>query len=157
VLLTIAIGVGVLQGDDAPRRRQGGASRSAPAASRQAEAGSNNPCFVCHMPFQKERLAVVHAKARVWCSECHGPSVKHLEDENIGATPPDVVYDKGQIDHMCGECHEANKHPQLSAETRQTRLAQGEKAQREIKGRKIKAAGVCTDCHGRHWIPPRGQ
>ena len=109
------------------------------------------------MPFLKESLAIAHAKAEVWCGTCHGPSARHVEDENIGATPPDVVYGKGQIDRMCGQCHEPKKHPQLTAKTRRSRLAQGEKTQREIKGRKIKVAGICTDCHGRHWIPPRGQ
>ena len=109
------------------------------------------------MPFLKESLAIAHAKAEVWCSTCHGPSTRHLEDENIGATPPDVTYSKGQIDRMCGECHEPKKHPQLTAKTRRSQLAQGKKTQREIKGRKLKVTGVCTDCHGRHWIPPRGQ
>lgn len=127
----------------------------APAAGGQAEVKSNDPCYICHMPFIKEGLATVHAKAKVWCGTCHGPSTRHMEDENIGATPPDVVYKKGQIDRMCGRCHKPKKHPKLDAKTRSQRSAEGKKAQREIKGRKIKVSGVCTDCHGRHWIPPR--
>ncbi|NQU25928.1 MAG: hypothetical protein HQ567_31955 [Candidatus Nealsonbacteria bacterium] len=116
---------------------------------------SNDACYVCHMPFIKEGLAADHAKVHVWCGTCHGPSIAHVEDENIGATPPDTVFKRGQIDRMCGQCHNPDEHTPLSAKTRASRLAESRKAQRKIKGRKVAVTGVCTDCHGRHWIPPR--
>ncbi len=126
-------------------------------ASQRAKVKSNDACYVCHMPFLKESLATTHAKAKIWCGTCHGPSVRHIENENIGATPPDVVYKKGRIGRMCGECHKPRKHPKLTPETRSAHLAKGKKAQQKIKGRTIEVTGVCTDCHGRHWIPPRDQ
>ncbi len=118
---------------------------------------SNYDCYVCHIPFVQESLAAVHAKAAVWCGRCHGPSIAHIEDENIGATPPDVVFEKHAIDRMCAECHDPEEHSRLKGNTRSERLAAGKKAQQEIKGRKISVTGVCTDCHGSHWIPPREQ
>lgn len=178
LLVTLMIGVGVLHflsragaslervraatcdghpgGDAAPGPDQ---APSVPAAAGGGEVvvKSNDPCYVCHMPFLQESLAVAHARAKVWCGTCHGPSIRHIEDENIGATPPDVVYGKPAIDRMCGQCHDPKKHAELTGKTRLARLAEGTKAQEEIKRRKIKVTGVCTDCHGRHWIPSRGQ
>jgi len=121
-----------------------------------AAVDSNDMCHVCHIPFDKEPLTTVHAGAKVWCIRCHGPSARHMQDENIGATPPDVVYRKNQVDRMCSRCHDAKRHPGLAPEVRAARLARGKKAQSEIKGRPVEPAGVCTDCHGSHWIPPRG-
>ncbi len=129
----------------------------APAEEPQVVVKSNDQCYVCHMPFQSEKLAVVHAKEHVWCGTCHGPSIPHIEDENIGLTPPDIVHKKNKIDRMCGECHDPKEHTVLDKKVRSARLAEGEKAQRKIKRRKLKVTGVCTDCHGRHWIPPRKQ
>ena len=129
----------------------------APALKRQVVIDSNDQCYVCHMPFVEESLAAAHAKVQVWCGTCHGPSTPHIEDENIGATPPDIVHKRDEVDRMCGQCHDPEEHAILTGKTRRARLAGGRKAQEEIKGRKIEATGVCTDCHGRHWIPPRGQ
>lgn len=56
---------------------------------------------------------------------CHGPSVRHTEDENIGATPPDVVFKKGKVDRICGECHDPEEHTILTGKTRRARLAEG--------------------------------
>ena len=122
---------------------------------KKAAVKSNDPCYVCHMPFIKEGLAADHAKVHVWCGTCHGPSIAHIEDENIGATPPDAVFKKDAVDRMCGQCHKPEEHTLLSAKTRASRLAESKKVQRKIKGREIEVAGVCTDCHGRQWIPPR--
>ncbi len=155
VLLAFGVGIGVLQVPGAGGESPESPSAPVPAAKRQVEVKSNDPCYVCHMPFVEECLAVAHAKAKVWCGTCHGPSTRHIEDEYIGATPPDVVYKRCQVDRMCGRCHEAKKHPKLTAKTRSDRLAAAKKAQRKIKGRKVEVTGVCTDCHGRHWIPPR--
>jgi len=172
ILLTIGIGVGVCHfrcpsGVSAERARtatpascrHGGAAPGSnetpaapPATEPRVEIKSNDACYVCHMPFVKEKLATVHAKAKVWCGTCHGPSVAHTENEYIGATPPEIVYEKPEIDRMCGRCHDGKKHPEVAAKTRLTRLAEGKRAQEAIKGRQIEPTGVCTDCHGRHWI-----
>ncbi len=159
VVLTIVIGVGVW-----PLRCQGGEARPRPHSAaampprdvkRRVAVRSNDPCYVCHMPFIEEPLSVVHAKVAVWCGTCHGPSMAHVEDENIGATPADVGFKKDQVDRMCSGCHDPQEHRPLTQQTRRQRLAEGQKAQRQIKRSKIKATGLCTDCHGHHWIPPR--
>ena len=126
---------------------------SSPATG-EAKVAPNDMCHVCHIPFAEEPLALIHAKEEVWCIECHGPSAKHMQDENVGATPPDITYKKNQVDRMCSKCHKASKHPEVMDDLRAMRLAQSAKAQSKIKGRLIKPAGVCTDCHGNHWIPP---
>ena len=115
----------------------------------------NDMCYVCHLPFTEEPLAIVHDKAKVWCRQCHGPSAAHMQNENIGATPADIAYRKDQVDRMCAKCHKPTKHPKITPELRDARLGLSKKAQQEIKGRTVKVTGVCTDCHGRHWIPPR--
>lgn len=115
---------------------------------------SSDACYVCHMPFQEEPLAAAHEEADVMCSTCHGPSQAHVKDENIGATPPDRVYRDGDVEEMCGKCHPRKDHPPVTREVREARLAAGRRARREIKGREIQPTAVCTDCHGRHWIPP---
>lgn len=115
----------------------------------------NDMCHVCHITFADEPLAKVHAKKKVWCRDCHGPSARHMADENIGGTKPDRVYKNNQVAPMCAKCHEKADHPTLKAEDRAARLAKSKKAQEEIKGGKIDPSGVCTDCHGAHWIPPR--
>ncbi len=145
LLLAIAYGCGVPHRDS--RENDG-----TPSAA--AEVKSNDACYVCHMPFLEEPLAQAHEEEAVWCGTCHGPSSAHIADEDIGATPPDRVYKKEEIEPMCGKCHEPEKHPEVTGEIRSARLAAGEKAQRGIKGREIQVTGVCTDCHGRHWIPP---
>ncbi len=115
----------------------------------------NDLCFVCHIPFADEPLATWHAKSKVWCKTCHGPSYAHMNDENIGATRPDRVYKPGQVARMCARCHEAEDHPAVPPGVRAARLAESKKAQSEIEGRPIVPAGLCTDCHGRHWVPPK--
>lgn len=126
-----------------------------PSGETETGVKSNDQCYVCHIPFSEEALALVHAKAEVWCIRCHGRSAGHMQDENIGATPPDIAYKKHQVDRMCAECHKPKKHPTVAPDLRAARLGEGSKAQQEIKGRRVKVTGVCTDCHGRHWIPPR--
>lgn len=134
----------------------GGALRPAnPSAKAEPKVAPNDMCHVCHIPFSEEPLAVVHDKAEVWCIECHGPSAEHMQDEDIGATPPEVAYKKNQVDPMCSKCHKPEKHSEVNARVRAGRLAESKKAQEEIKGRRVEVTGVCTDCHGRHWIPPR--
>jgi hypothetical protein len=115
----------------------------------------NDLCHICHIPFSEEPLAVSHAKGKVWCQTCHGPSGPHMENEKIGATRPDKVFRGSQVDRMCSRCHERRDHPKVPAGIRATRLAESKKLQTEIKGHPVEPTGVCTDCHGRHWAPTR--
>ena len=103
--------------------------------------GPNSACYVCHMTFVGEEIAKQHLAAKVGCVECHGPSVKHANDENIGATPPDIRYKRAQIDAACAKCHDEHD---VSARKVVARFTE----------RKLPAdtAPVCTDCHGRHRI-----
>jgi len=90
--------------------------------------GANAACYVCHMTFVKEDLARTHLAAKITCVRCHGLSAGHANDEDIGATKPDVTFSRDRVPVMCLECHD--KH--------------------EIAPEKAKL--VCTDCHGKHRI-----
>ncbi len=103
--------------------------------------GPNAACYVCHIPFVKEDLSSTHLEGRVTCITCHGLSAAHANDENIGATPPDVRFRRDQVDPLCWRCHPRHDAPA-----------------REVIGRFLerglppKSAPVCTACHGRHKI-----
>ena len=95
--------------------------------------GLNAACYVCHIPFVQEDLSRTHLQAKVACIDCHGLSAGHANDENIGATPPDVKFERSQVHAMCVKCHKTR-------EISQEDLA------------KHKVPPVCTDCHGSHRI-----
>lgn len=95
--------------------------------------GANAACYVCHIPFVKEELSKSHLRAKVTCVRCHGLSAGHANDEDIGATPPDVSFGREQVDAMCLECH-----------------------QRHDIADKAPATAICTDCHGKHRIKSAG-
>ena len=101
----------------------------------------NATCYVCHMTFVHEKISSEHFQAKVTCVECHGLSAKHANDENIGATKPDIAYPRKSIDKMCEKCHEEHD---VSPRKVVSRFMQ----------RKLPAERppVCTDCHGSHRI-----
>lgn len=100
--------------------------------------GPNGACYVCHMTFLREDLAKAHLKAKVTCIQCHGLSAGHANDENIGATKPDRIYERGQVSDSCRECHTTHDAPP-------------EKVIQLWLDRKLtEAPPVCTDCHGAH-------
>jgi len=103
--------------------------------------GPNAACYVCHMTFVGEPLSSVHQAEEITCITCHGLSAAHANDENIGATPPDVRYARGRIDAACLKCHE---HHNAQARDVLARFFQ-----RKLPAR---VRPVCTDCHGRHRI-----
>ena len=95
--------------------------------------GANAACYVCHMTFVKEKLSKTHLRAKVTCIRCHGLSEGHANDEDIGATPPDISFKRDQVNAMCLKCHE--KH--------------------DISLKKLaahKSPPICTDCHDTHRI-----
>ncbi|MCK4292110.1 MAG: cytochrome c3 family protein [Planctomycetes bacterium] len=95
--------------------------------------GANAACYVCHITFVKEELSKAHLKARITCVGCHGVSAGHANDEDIGATPPDVTFERGRVDAMCLKCH---KRHDISG----------------LKAAAAKPPPVCTDCHDTHRI-----
>jgi len=95
--------------------------------------GANAACYVCHIAFVTEELSKTHLHAKVACIDCHGLSAGHANDENIGATPPDVSFTRDQVRPMCLKCH---KDRDTSAKDVPIR----------------KPPPVCTDCHGKHRI-----
>jgi hypothetical protein len=103
--------------------------------------GANAACYVCHVTFIKEELAKTHLGKAVTCIKCHGPSEKHANDENIGATKPDITFKRGQVDPSCGQCHKGHN---VSAN----------KVIARFRERKLpnNLGPTCTDCHGTHRI-----
>ncbi len=105
--------------------------------------GANAACYVCHIPFVQEELGMVHLKAQVPCFKCHGISAGHANDEDIGATKPDIVFSREKIDASCIECHETHDATARAVVAR-------------FVERKLSpdASIVCIDCHGTHKIEP---
>ncbi|OHB66612.1 MAG: hypothetical protein A2V70_07535 [Planctomycetes bacterium RBG_13_63_9] len=103
--------------------------------------GANAACYICHIPFVKEELSKVHLKAKVGCIKCHGLSADHANDENIGATKPDVLFGRKEIGPSCRECHPNHNVPPQKIVARFL--------QRNVAP---KPSPVCTDCHGSHKI-----
>lgn len=95
--------------------------------------GPNGACYVCHMTFVGEELGSTHLRAAVPCTECHGLSAGHANNENIGATLPDRTFARPQVDAMCLECHDRHEMDQA----------------KEMADAPV---AVCTDCHGTHRI-----
>ena len=102
----------------------------------------NATCYVCHMTFVREEISRAHFKEKVTCIKCHGLSAAHANDEDVGATKPDIVYKRGQVDGMCGKCHEHHDIPAT------------EVIARFVERKITESPVVCTNCHGKHRIEP---
>jgi hypothetical protein len=129
-----------------PAESSGEAKQAAEADDSSSEEtidplGPNAACYVCHMTFVHEELSKVHKAAKVGCTDCHGVSAKHANDEDIGATKPDKVYKRDQVDPACKKCHESHDVP-------------AKKVVARFLQRKLSAENppICTDCHGQHRI-----
>jgi len=131
--------------DDRPQCDPAAEAEEEEEAEETNPLGANAACYVCHIPFVREELGRVHLQAKVPCIECHGLSAAHANDEDIGATPPDVTFQREQIDPSCVKCHKKHDAPARAVVSR-------------FIERKLspKSAAVCTDCHGTHKIerPP---
>ncbi len=103
---------------------------------------ANANCYICHTMFVREPISKVHFKAKVNCIKCHGLSAAHANDEDIGATKPDIMYKRNRVDAMCSKCHEEHDVPAA------------EVIGRFIERKLEQTPAVCTDCHGRHKIEP---
>jgi formate-dependent nitrite reductase cytochrome c552 subunit len=116
-----------------------------PVAETQSEsAADNSRCFVCHMNYVQEEIAVTHAKAGIGCAKCHGASDAHIADESWASggngTAPDIMYPRDKISPACMVCHAAEK---IGAAVHQSVLAAAP------------GTSACTDCHGSHRLPQR--
>jgi hypothetical protein len=107
-------------------------------------AADNSRCFVCHVNYVQEKLAVTHARANLGCASCHGPSDAHIADESWGSggngTAPDIMYPRDKINPSCMACH-----PKDKIDTPQHEAVFADAPDRK----------VCTDCHGNHRLPQR--
>jgi len=108
--------------------------------------GPNAACYVCHMTFVKEELSQVHKAERVTCIDCHGLSAPHANDEDVGATKPDVTYTRAQVNPACRKCHETHDAPPEKVVARWHDVVKTGFAGRPP------ATPACTDCHGTHKI-----
>lgn len=95
----------------------------------------NSRCHVCHINYEDEQLAVMHARANIGCEQCHGASDEHCSDED-NITAPGIMYPVEEINSFCLGCHPKDKiaidvHKGVLSDT-------GTKEEN------------CTDCHGEH-------
>ncbi len=110
---------------------------------RQYDEAVNSYCYVCHVNFKQESLALTHKNANVGCVKCHGESDAHSADEDHVA-PPDIMYNKADVNKMCmnSDCHPpARLKEQIG--------------HRPFWARPDSQRQNCTDCHGAHNIPER--
>lgn len=114
--------------------------QAAPVAVKNNPLGPNAGCYVCHMTYVKEPLSKVHLKHKVYCVDCHGASVGHANDEDIGATKPDIYFKRSQVNGSCGKCHSGHD------------AAPGKVIERWFAKKLKTREPVCTDCHGTHRI-----
>lgn len=102
--------------------------------------GPNAACYVCHMTFVTEEISSQHKAQDIGCIKCHGLSAGHANDEDIGATPPDITYERDKVDAACTACHETHDAPANKI------------VARFIERKLTDSSPVCTDCHGHHRI-----
>lgn len=102
-------------------------------------------CYDCHGNLREESLSAQHARAGTSCTDCHGPSHEHAEDEG-NTTPPTVMFARAAIAAQCQSCHPTHDAPATDVirRWRQRRL-------QRLRPETI----VCTDCHGQHRLPVR--
>ncbi|UCF15062.1 MAG: ThuA domain-containing protein [Phycisphaerales bacterium] len=105
----------------------------------------NLACFCCHVNYEEEPLAVIHAKNNIGCEKCHGESFEHRNDEN-NVTPPDIIFPPEKIAQLCGMCHDGHDVP-----TKKVIARWWERRLEKIDASDI----VCTDCHGQHRLKIR--
>jgi hypothetical protein len=104
----------------------------------------NSRCFVCHINYMQEDIAVTHARAGMGCANCHGESDEHIADESWASggngTAPGRMFIRAQINPFCMECHTREK---IDIEEHKSLFAQS------------KEQKYCTDCHGDHRLTER--
>jgi len=136
----------VSRGEGVPEKETEAApQKKTPAESGKKASADNSACFVCHSNYEEEFLAVRHAEEGIGCTDCHGESMDHADDED-NITPPDVLYARNDIEKLCRQCHDSHDVPpgKVIALWRKRAL-----------DRIAPASPVCTDCHGEHRLNVR--
>ena len=104
----------------------------------------NSRCFVCHINYVQEDIAVTHARVNMGCANCHGESDEHIADESWASggngTAPDIMYPRAKINPFCMGCHPRDK---IDTEQHKPLFAGNNNEQ------------YCTDCHGDHRLTNR--
>ncbi len=100
----------------------------------------NSRCHVCHLNYEGEKLALIHARADIGCEQCHGASDAHCADED-NITPPDIMYAQERINPSCMVCHSMEK---IDVPVHKAFLPDV-----------IAGKAICTDCHGDHHLSYR--
>ncbi|MBN2270913.1 MAG: hypothetical protein JXN61_09885 [Sedimentisphaerales bacterium] len=109
-----------------------------------ADMADNSRCFVCHINYAQEEIAVIHARQDMGCAHCHGESDEHIADESWASggngTAPDKIYTKDHVNPFCLGCHSKDKLPE---EPHKPVFADSNSQKH------------CTDCHGEHLLKER--
>jgi hypothetical protein len=104
----------------------------------------NSRCFVCHINYIDEDIAVTHARVNMGCANCHGESDEHIADESWASggngTAPDIMYPRAKINPFCMGCHTREK---IDTEQHKPLFVGNNNEQ------------YCTDCHGDHRLTNR--
>ena len=116
-----------------------------PPAKKTKVKADNTACYVCHGNYNGEPFALIHAKADVACTKCHGKSFAHRNDED-NITPPEIMYAADQIDEACEKCHDTHDAPAKKVIARWQQCCLAKTNFNEL---------VCTDCHGKHRLARR--
>ena len=105
----------------------------------------NTRCYVCHMNYISEDVAVVHNQVGIGCATCHGQSDAHIDDESWASggngTAPDIIYLPEQVNPFCMGCHPQDKLNAVPHE--------------DVLAGKLPETKICTDCHGEHRLTNR--
>jgi len=103
----------------------------------------NSRCFVCHVNYMEEKIAVTHARQNMGCAHCHGESDEHIADESWASggngTAPEIMYPRDKINPFCMSCHTKDK-----IDTEQHKPLFADNSEKD-----------CTDCHGEHRLTDR--
>jgi hypothetical protein len=104
----------------------------------------NSRCYVCHLNYMQEDIAVIHAQAKIGCADCHGDCDAHIADESWASggngTPPGIMYPLEKVNQFCLSCHPREK---IDVEQHKSLFAG------------IAREKYCTDCHGDHRLAHR--
>lgn len=110
----------------------------------QKPVADNSRCHHCHLNYLDEDIAVVHARANIGCTKCHGKCDEHIADESWASggngTAPELMYPRETINPFCHRCHEPEK---MDHEKHKAFFAGKTKEK------------YCTDCHGDHRLHER--
>lgn len=139
--------------DDEPLLLGDGPDVDLPAGS----GADNSRCYVCHMNYVQEDIAVIHARVNIGCADCHGNCDAHIADESWGwggnGTPPGIMYRRPEINPFCMGCH-----PKDKIDTEQHKLLFAGTVEPRPKAGSIQSRASpwhCTDCHGDHRLAKR--